>query len=402
MAEALTGPTAGTDRYVLDVLRRLCRIPSAVPLGPDTLIEPDDPIIVGYLAKGPRKELDDLGVTGLVELPMNQLAVRFGDGQGPCLAVMAYTPTQHNNLMADPWSGDVRIPYELGVDEPCAFGQGISQNKAHQATLLGLARELHHDAGHINGTLWLVINNEGRSSHACSEAAIEALPVRPDNVLQLFPTGFASSVGNRGRVDVYVHVRGTAEHSARAPLDGLVIDTAAEFVTRLRRLDEDVRRRTHDRLGAERAVVYQLTFDPVAPHTLPSSAKITVDRRLLPGTGVDAAVGEIRAIAAELTTPACEVTAEAGVLMRPVLVESDPPILRALRDAGERHLGHAPPEIVYSGSFDAGGPAGLGIPTIMFGLPGEGGLLGDDFVRVSALERQTRILRSAVTRFFEI
>jgi acetylornithine deacetylase/succinyl-diaminopimelate desuccinylase-like protein len=394
--------TSADERYLLEALRRLCRIPSAVPLGPETLIDPDDPIITGYLNRGPRKEFDDLGLTSVVELPMNQFAVRFGDGRGPCLAIMAYTPTQHNNLMADPWSGHVRIPTEHGVDEPCVFGQGVSQNKAHQATLVDLARWLHRDETPIRGTLWLMINNEGRSSHACSEAAIEMLPTRPDNVLQLFPTGFDATVGNRGRIDVHVHIRGRAQHSSQAPLNGRVIDTAAEFVTRLGRLDEQVRQRTHERLGSERAVVYQMIFDPVAPHTLPSAAKVTVDRRLLPSTDVEAAVDEIRRIAADLTGPDCAVTVEPGVSMRPVLVDTDPPVLQALRTAGDRHLGRPLREVIYSATFDAGGPAGLGIPTIMFGLPAEGDdLLGDDFVRVSALRRQAKILRSTVRRFFD-
>src|SRR5690625_2814465 len=103
---------ATDEHYRLEALRRLCRIPSAVPLGPNTLMEPDDPILLDYVRQGPRSEFDDLGVTSVVELPMNQFAVRFGSGHGPCLALMAYTPTQHNNLMEDPWSGNVRIPVE--------------------------------------------------------------------------------------------------------------------------------------------------------------------------------------------------------------------------------------------------------------------------------------------------
>ncbi|MBK1787529.1 M20 family metallopeptidase [Prauserella cavernicola] len=388
------------ERYRLAALRRLCRIPSAVPLGPDTLIGPDDPIITEYLRRGPRREFAELGVTGLVELPMNQFAVRFGDGDGPGLAVMAYTPTQHNNLMADPWSGDVRTPHAHGVDEPCVFGQGVSQNKAPQVALLDLARWILEHRPRIRGTLWLMINNEGRSSHACSTAALEALPELPDNVLQLFPTGFQSSVGNRGRVDVTVHIRGRAVHSSRAPRDGRVIDTAAEFVTRLRALDLELRTNVHHRLGGEQAVVYQQTFDPVAPHTLPASATLVVDRRLLPGTAVDAAVDQIRRIAATLDGPDCELVVEPGVVMDPVLLEGRPPVLDALREAGEEHLGQAPPETVYGGSFDAGGPVRLGIPTVMFGLPAEGDLLGDDFVRVSAVHRQSRVLRSAVRRYF--
>ena len=36
-------------------------------------------------------------------------------------------------------------------------------------------------------------------------------------------------------------------------------------------------------LGGRQAIVYKIRYEPVAPHTLPSDAYLTVDRRLLPG-----------------------------------------------------------------------------------------------------------------------
>ena len=53
---------------------------------------------------------------------------------------------------------------------------------------------------------------------------------------------------------------------------------------------------------------------------------------------------------------------------------------------------------IYGGSFDAGGPSARGIPTVMFGVPEEGDLLGDDFVRLSAVRNEAAILRDTVTR----
>ncbi|MGH3589141.1 MAG: peptidase dimerization domain-containing protein, partial [Pseudonocardia sp.] len=301
-----------------DVLLRsvvaLARVPSAVPLGRHTLIAPDDPLLVGYVQQHLRPMFQELGCTDILDLPRNQFAVRFGSGAGPCLALVAYTPTQHHNLMADPWSGRIATPLGPGVDEPCVFGQGVSQNKAHQACLLALASWLL--GARFDGTLLLCVNNEGRSSHDCSTAMLDALPAPPDLLIQLFPTGFEISVGNRGRIDLHVDVRGAAAHSSTPPAGGGVIAATNQVLTRISALDADVRLRTHPRLGHEQVIPYQVVFDPLAPHTLPASAHVTVDRRLLPGTEPGDAADELRRALDGLDT-GCEITVRPGVVMLP-------------------------------------------------------------------------------------
>jgi acetylornithine deacetylase/succinyl-diaminopimelate desuccinylase-like protein len=385
---------------VTDVLLQsavdLARIPSAVPPGADTLIEPDDPMLVDYVQKHLRPRFAELGC-GVIDLPHNQLAVRFGTGNGPALVLVGYTPTQHHNLMADPWSGRIATPPEIG--EPCLFGQGVTQNKAHQATLLSLAAWLA-DGPLIDGTLLLCVNNEGRSSHACSDAMLDALPVTPDLLIQLFPTGFGISTGNRGRIDLRIDVRGRAAHSSTPPAGGGVIAAVRQVLNRIDALDGDVRSRGQHRLGHEHVVPYQVVFDPLAPHTLPASAHITVDRRLLPGTDPDGTAGELRRALDGLGT-GCEITVSPGVLMLPAEFPEDRgDLLEPLEKAVLAHRGDPATHMTYGGTFDAGGPSARGVPTVMFGVPEEGDLLGDDFVRISDLRLQERIMRSTVASFF--
>jgi acetylornithine deacetylase/succinyl-diaminopimelate desuccinylase-like protein len=376
----------------------LARIPSAVPLGAATLIEPDDPLLVDYVQRHLRPRFTELGCTDVLDLPRNQFAVRFGTGTGPTLALVAYTPTQHHNLMADPWSGRIATPPDVG--EPCLFGQGITQNKVHQACLLSLAAWLAGDGPEPAGTLLLCINNEGRSSHACSDALLDALPVRPDLLIQLFPTGFGISTGNRGRIDLHVDVRGRASHSSTPPPGGGVIAACREVLNRIDALDADVRRRRHPRLGNEHAVPYQVVFDPLAPHTLPASAHLTVDRRLLPGTDPDGTADELRRALAGLDDH-CEITVRPGVRMLPAEFPVDrDDLLAPLERAVLAQRGTPAARTTYGGTFDAGGPSARGVPTVMFGVPEEGDLLGDDFVRLSDLRLQDRIVRDAVANFF--
>lgn len=387
---------------VLRSVVELARVPSAVPLGADTLIAPDAPLLVDYVQRELRPRFERLGARDVIDLPANQFAVRFGNGDGPCLALVAYTPTQHHNLMAEPWSGRIATPTARGIEEPCVFGQGITQNKVHQACLLALADWLVSERVRLDGTLLLCVNNEGRSSHECSERMLDGLPVTPDLLVQLFPTGFEVSVGNRGRIDLYVHVSGTATHSSTPPPGGGVIAAATAVLTRIQELDERVGQRAHPELGREQAVPYQVVFDPLAPHTLPNAAKITVDRRLLPGTDPTDTAEELRAALDEVATPGCRVSVEPGVTMLPARFPDERAELLGPLDAAiARELGGPARHTVYGGSFDAGGPSARGIPTVMFGVPEEGDLLGDDFVRVSHLRAQAAILRDTVTGFFE-
>jgi acetylornithine deacetylase/succinyl-diaminopimelate desuccinylase-like protein len=387
--------------FLINSVVDLARVPSAVPLGRNTLIEPDDPILVEYVQQHLRPKFQEIGCTGIIDLPRNQFAVRFGSGDGPCLALVAYTPTQHHNLMSDAWSGRIATPRELGIDEPCVFGQGISQNKAHQATLLSVAKWLTEDGMQFDGTLLLCVNNEGRSSHDCSNAMLDALPVTPDLLIQLFPTGFGISVGNRGRTDLHVDLLGKATHSSTPPPGGGIIAATTQVLNRIRVLNTEVRRRRHARLGHEQVVPYQVVFDPLAPHTLPASAHLTLDRRLLPGTDPYATAAELRAALDDLDGTGCEIVVRPGVTMLPAeFPEERIALLEPLDHAVQQHLGTPAEHVIYGGSFDAGGPLAHGVPTVMFGVPEEGDILGEDFVRISDLRKQEAILFSTVGTFF--
>ncbi|HEY3685341.1 MAG TPA: peptidase dimerization domain-containing protein [Streptosporangiaceae bacterium] len=391
------------DELVED-LRALARVPSAVPPGAETLIAPDDPILRAYhRVLRPRFAAlaGDVPGARLVDLPLEQYAAHVkGAAPGPALLFMAYTPTQHHNEMADPWSGDLRVP--PGAEEPAVYGQGVTQNKAHQAVLLDLLRRLGAAGGIARGSLWLCVNNEGRSSHACSTAILDALPETPDLVVELFCTDFALTVGNRGRVDVHVDLDGRATHSSSPPATGRVIDAAADVVAALRELDRAAAARTHPELGAEQVVPYLVRYDPLAPHTLPERARVTVDRRLLPGTSPGAATGDLAAGLRRLLGDApqgCAMTVTEGVAMLPYLLDAGRRgVLAPLEDAIRARLGEVG-HGVYGGTFDAGGPAARGIPTVMFGVPDAGGLLGDDHLALAALRDEADIVHDAVVRY---
>src|SRR3954447_23715441 len=98
--------------YLVDVASRLARVPTDVPAGYQTLMEPDDPKLVHYVQEVVRPELEALGPLDLLDVPRNNLVVRLGRGDsGKALLIQNYTPAQHHNqhnLSEDPFSGAVR------------------------------------------------------------------------------------------------------------------------------------------------------------------------------------------------------------------------------------------------------------------------------------------------------
>ena len=379
----------GLDRrYLVTTLSALARVPTDVPLGFDTLMEPDDPKLVHYVQDVIRPELARLGVYDLLDAPRNQLVARMGRGaSGRSLLILNYTPTQHHNLMEHPFSGRIANARAYGCPEPAVFGQGVSQNKAHQAVMLAVLKLLVESGVDLGGRLYWAVNNEGRSSHACSEAILETLDERPSFGVIQIGTGLKLSMGNRGRVDVDVHVRGKAAHSS-APHEGLsAIEGAHQVIDRLRGLTWPDR---HPILGGRHAIVYKLRYEPVAPHTVPADAYLTVDRRLLPGDDPDVATEEVRRAIGDLSPYAVE--ASRGVYMWPALVDPQDPGVRALK-AAHREIAGRDVEVVYGqGTFDAGGPCRLGVPTVMYGATGGIWPTGADFVPISAVEAEARVL----------
>lgn len=377
-------------KYLIDTLIRLLQIPTEVPLGSNTLMEPDDPKLVHYVQKVIRPELQTLGCYNLIDAPLNQLVVELGTGEADrALLIMVYTPTQHNNWMSEPFTGKIANPRLPGFDEPCAFGQGASQNKAHMAAMLAVLKLLNVTQTELRGKLYFAINNEGRSSHACSDAILSSLERRPDACLILIgiDRNMKISLGNRGRVDIYIHVHGKAAHSSN-PSGGLsAIDGANRVLNRLNQMHFPD---THPQLGTRHAVAYQIVYDPLAPHTLPGYAKLTIDRRLLPGDSIQDAVEQVREVIGDLSPFAIHV--EPGVYMLPALVAPDAQIVTALQTAVAQARGAQAETMYLQSSFDAGGPCAQGVPTVMWGVSGNEDLLGDDFVALADVVDEARVL----------
>ncbi|MGH2379896.1 MAG: peptidase dimerization domain-containing protein, partial [Candidatus Limnocylindria bacterium] len=363
-------------------------VPTVVPTGWETFMEPDDPKLVHYVQEVIRPELDRLAIRNLLDVPRNNLVVELGTGEiEDALLIQNYTVVQHHNLMEDPHSGKVANARAYGDDRAAVFGQGVSQSKAHQAVMLAVLKALQASEARIRGKLYWAVNNEGLSSHSCSNAILDSLEHKPSfGVIQL-GTGLRLSLGNRGRVDVNVHVEGKVAHSS-TPNEGLsAIEGASQVMDRLREMTWPD---THPQLGGRQALPYKVRFEPQAPHTLPSDAYIAVDRRLLPGDDPDAATDEIRARLGDLAPWRVDVTR--GYYMLPAMVDADHAWVWDLQACIAEVRGKPAEAVHGQGAFDAGGPTARGVPTIMYGASGGVWPTGIDFVAIADAMDEARVL----------
>ena len=116
-------------------------------------------------------------------------------------------------------------------------------------------------------------------------------------------------------------------------------------------------------LGRRHIIPYQLSFEPLAPHTLPSLARLRIDRRLLPGDQPEEAANEIRESIGELDN--YRVTVTTGEYMLPALCDPYHLGVESLMQSHRQIMGVEPDTFYGQGTFDAGGPAALGVTTVM-------------------------------------
>jgi acetylornithine deacetylase/succinyl-diaminopimelate desuccinylase-like protein len=397
----MTAAIAIDRDYLTGALVRLAQSPTDVPVG-QTELAPDDPKITAYVRGVLAPALAEVGLPLAMIDDWNNGVGYLGPASAgqPALLLMLYTTSQHGTFTDETLEGRLADGSAFGVRDLCVFGRGTNQGKGPAAAVLAALKALRDAGVRLRRRLVVAVNAEGRSSHGCSARLIDEHGVRADQGIVCIGTGNEIVLGNRGRVDIRVTVRGRSAHSSHPHLAVNPILGVGDVLNRLARLAFPKR---HPTLGPEQLTVYKLVCAPIAPHTIPDRCELTLDRRLLPGSTIEEAVAEIRT-ALDGSGP-WTVEVEPGASMLPAEVPADAPVVRAL-DRATREVTGRPAVTAYAGyTFDAGYACARGIPTVMFGpaLPGRTrGLASDvtttEFVPLSVVREGAEIyLRTIMT-----
>jgi len=340
---------------------------------PQTELLEDEPRLKEFIRTAVEPRLRGMGFADIRYDTMGNLIATYGDGaSGKSLMFIGNAMNQPASTMPNPYSGDVVDGAKFGLPGQCVMGKGASEQKANLAAMLHAMETVIASKVPIAGKLVFTCCLSGETGkHDAIKSVVEGAGVRADMAV-LGGTGLMVTLGNRGRIDVFVTVKGAPCHSSR-PWDGSNAITGATEA--IRRLLANVKLdRSHPQLGKQSLTVNHIRSFPDSTHTVQERCEFTLDRRLLPGEDPNVAFAEIERITKEVeqfkdpvSGKGYSVEVRLGPFMYPSLVTTDSAVVRAILRASEVMLGK-PVETYYSPSaFDQGYLNHVGIVTANFG-----------------------------------
>jgi acetylornithine deacetylase/succinyl-diaminopimelate desuccinylase-like protein len=346
----------------------LVKVPS-----PQTELLEDEPLLQQFIRAAIEPRLRSMGFVDIRYDAMGNLIAAHGAGtSGKSLMFIGNAMNQPAATMPNPYDGDVVDGAKYGLPGECVMGKGASEQKANLAGMLHAMETVIASKTPILGKLIFLCCLSGETGkHDAIKSVIEGAGVRADMAV-LGGTGLKITLGNRGRIDVFVTVKGAPCHSSR-PWDGVNAVTGAMEAIRLLLAKVNLDG-AHPQLGRRTLTVNHIRSFPDSTHTVQERCEFTLDRRLLPGDDPDAAFAEIARVAKEIERLQDPVSGKnygidvrMGPYMYPSLVTTESPVVRALLRASEAMLG-APAESYFSpAAFDQGYLNHVGIPTANFG-----------------------------------
>jgi succinyl-diaminopimelate desuccinylase len=351
-----------------ELLIALVKVPS-----PQTALLEDEPLLNAFIRTAIEPRLRTMGFADIRYDAMGNLIATYGaEASGKSLMFIGNAMNQPASTMPNAYSGDVVDGAKFALPGECVMGKGASEQKANLAAMLHAMETVIASQVPITGKLVFTCCLSGETGkHDAIRSVVEGAGVRADMAV-LGGTGLMVTLGNRGRIDVFVTVKGSPCHSSR-PWDGSnAITGATECIQRL--LAKVKVDKSHPQLGPQSLTVNHIRSFPDSTHTVQERCELTLDRRLLPGEDPNVAFAEIERIAKEVegikdpvSGKAYSVDVRLGPFMYPSLVTTESPVVRAILRASEVMLGK-PVETCYSPSaFDQGYLNHVGIVTANFG-----------------------------------
>ena len=364
----------------------LVRVPS-----PQTALLEDEPLLKQFIRTAIEPRLRAMGIADIRYDAMGNLIATYGAGtSGKSLMIVGNAMNQPAATMPNPYSGDVVDGAKYGLPGEAVMGKGASEQKANLAAMLHALETVIASGTPIAGKLIFLCCLSGETGkHDAIKSVIEGAGVRADLAV-IGGTNLKITLGNRGRIDVHVTVKGSPCHSSR-PWDGANAITGATEAIRLLlakvKLDK-----THPQLGRQTLTVNHIRSFPDSTHTVQERCEFTLDRRLLPGEDPNAAFAEIERIAREVeafedpvSRKRFAVEVRMGAYMYPSLVTTESPVVQALLRATRVMLGQEADTYFSPAAFDQGYLNHVGIPTANYGA-GENQYAHTDF-DIASVER---------------
>jgi acetylornithine deacetylase len=344
------------DQLLIDLLRH----PS-----PQTEHLEADPELKKFIAEGLAPRLASFtGNAGTLDA-MGNLVWRSGGAASGGLLLMGYAMTFPAGSMEQPFSGAIVDGAPFGFSSSCAVGRGACEQKGALAAMIYAAAILTRAQIELSAPLTLAVSLAGETGrHDAAKFILENDGIDSQSAIVGLGTSNRICLGNKGRIDVEITVRGKSAHSSMPEKGVNAVDGFRRVMERVERLPLGM----HASLGAATLAITQVRSGPEISHTIPNVCTVTLDRRLLPGEDPDAAFVAIQSALNEVVGWSIE--ARRGAFMYPSEVPRDSAVASAAARTS-RELTKADSEVFYSpAALDGGFLNRHGIETVMLG-PGD-------------------------------
>ncbi|MGH7833235.1 MAG: M20 family metallopeptidase, partial [Candidatus Binatia bacterium] len=294
---------------------------------PQTELLEEEPKVLALIRDVIRPELEASGIGAAIDGRGNLIARLPGAGQGKRLLFVSYAMNAAASTMPDPYSGAVidGVPHELKGE--CVWGRGACEQKGSLAAMMAAVKLIGKSRIEVPADLYFVTSTAGETGkHDSLAYVLDHGNIKPDWGIIDGPPEI--QLGNKGRVDVAVIVRGKQGHSSR-PWDAVnAIDGAVKVLNRLQPLMPYPSERAHPELGRLSLTTTSMESFPKATHTIQSECRIVFDRRLLPGDDPDEAIAELKKAVGYIDP--FEIEVQRRDFMYPSEVAKDAPVVQAL------------------------------------------------------------------------
>lgn len=344
---------------VKELLIRLVRVAS-----PQTERLEEEPKVWSLIRDVVRPELERAGIRPRIDTKGNLIATLKGRGQAERLLLVSYAMNAAPGTMENPYSGAVVDGAPYGIQGECVWGRGACEQKGSLAAMMAAVKFVAGCRSNLPADLHFVTSTAGETgrhdslAHVLEHGGVPAEWGIIDGPPEI-------QLGNKGRVDIQVTVRGKPAHSSR-PWEGInAIEGAVKVLERLSRLMPYPSEKTHLELGKVSLTPTSIESFPKATHTIQSECRIIFDRRLLPGDDPEEAVAQLEKAVGTIEPYTIEV--KGRDFMHPSEVAKDAEVVQALAQAIRWMLGRDPQYSYSTAANDTGLLNVKGIQAINYG-----------------------------------
>jgi len=319
-----------------------------------------------------KQEMEKVGFDEIRIDKMGNILGRIGSGKR-VIMMDSHTDTVGIGDIQE-WKWD---PYKGKVEDSYVYGRGACDQRCGMASMVYGAKLIKELGLAGDYTLWCVGSVQEEDCDGLAWLYIlREDGIKPDGVLITEPTNLQIYRGQRGRMEIEVHIRGRSCH-ASAPERG---DNPIYKMTTLLKEIEQLNTRLRDDkfLGKGTITVTQIRSLSPSLCAVPGACSIHLDRRLTTGDTKESAVAEVRALSgardAEIEILRYEVPSYTG-LVYPMekyyptwVVEEDHPLVESAVETYQALNNRAPVVDKWVFSTNGVGSMGMcGVPTVGFG-----------------------------------